>query len=309
MQWHADSSSTRGPARRPGRAGLRSVRRLLALASLLSVATRAASAQTLPIPTQDPEPVGAGNVSVGLGETYSHSDVFPLSGLSGTLLQSGLLNVHVGISPMADVFLMGGVNNELFITNRDLTAPDASLVTALGSSTHDVEDAVLGTTVRFLQETDYRPSVAVQFYMRLPNSKHPSGLGLDTMDFHFGFLGGRTYGAFRVVANLGWSILEDPVHVGIQNDVITYGGSVTRTLNKKVSAVADLSGRWNTRHGTEPVTTESRSLLRGSIRYSSGAFRVDAGVLIGLTAFDPSWGLMGGITWVVPAFKVPEAPK
>jgi hypothetical protein len=265
----------------------------------------AATAQTLPTPTQDPEPIGAGKVSIGIGESFSRRDVFPVSGLSGTLVQSGLLNVRVGVSSIADVQLTGGVNNHLLIAARDASAPDASLVAVNGTSTNDVEDAVLGTRVRFLAETPTRPSVGAEFSMRLPNSKHPSGLGMDTMDFHLGFLGGKTAGAVRVVGNVGWSILEDPVRVGIQNDVITYGGSVTLTVAAGVDVVADLAGRWSSRHGTAPVGTESRSLVRGSVRYSRGALRYDAGLLVGLTSFDPSWGIMGSVTWVVSAFKIP----
>jgi hypothetical protein len=265
----------------------------------------AAAAQTLQTPTQDPEPVGAGKVSIGIGESFSRSDVFPVSGLSGTLVQSGLLNVQVGVSSIAQVQLTGGVNNHLLIAARDPTAPDASLVAVNGTSTNDVEDAVLGTRVRFLAETPSRPSVAAEFSMRLPNSKHPSGLGMDTMDFHLGFLGAKTSGPVRFVGNFGWSILEDPVRVGIQNDVVTYGGSVSRRVTTGVDVVADLAGRWSSRHGTPPVGTESRSLLRGSVRCSRGDLRYEAGLLVGLTSFDPSWGLMGSVTWVVSAFKIP----
>lgn len=281
-------------------------RPVLGLALTIALgAARAASAQTLPTPTQDPEPIGAGKILLGIGESYSRSDVFPVSGLTGNLVQSGLLDVRVGISSIADVELTGGVNNHLSITARDPSAPDASLLMVNGTSTNDVEDAVLGTRVRFAAETSTRPSLAAEFSMRLPNSKHPSGLGLDTMDFHLGFLAGKTYGPVRVVANLGWSILEDPVRVGIQNDVITYGGLLTRTVATGVDIVADLSGRWSSRHGTPPVGTESRLLARGSVRFSRGALRYDAGLLVGLTSFNPSWGIMGGVTWVVTAFKIP----
>jgi hypothetical protein len=282
----------------------RCLRPVLALGIALGV-VRAASAQTLPTPTQDPEPIGAGKLAIGIGETVSRGDVFPVSGLSGTLVQSGLLNVRVGVSSIADVQLTGGVNNHLLIAARDPSAPDASLVAVNGTATNDVEDAVLGTRVRFLAETPTRPSVAAEFSMRLPNSKHPSGLGMDTMDFHLGFLGGKTSGAVRAVANLGWSILEDPVRVGIQNDVITYGGSVTRTVATGVDIVGDIAGRWSSRHGTPPVGTESRSVVRATVRYSRGNLRYDAGLLVGLTSFDPSWGIMGNVTWVISAFKIP----
>jgi hypothetical protein len=281
------------------------VLRTVALSVLLMGSARLGFAQTLETPTRDPEPVGAGKIAVGLGESVSSGAVFPVSGLSGTLIQSGLLDVRVGVSSMAEIQLTGGVNNHLKIGSRDPLAPDASLLTVNGTGTSDVEDAVLGARVRFAAETDTQPAIAAEFSVRLPNSKHPSGLGMDTMDFHLGFLGGKTYGQTRVVANLGWSILEDPVHVGIQNDVITYGGLIAQSVNKRVTVVADLSGRWSSRHGTPPAGTGSRSLLRGSVRYAKNSLRYDAGLLVGLTSFDPSWGVFGGITWVVTAFKIP----
>ena len=94
---HNQPRAARGASRLIRPSGLRP---MLALGFVLGLGP-AAWAQTLQTPTQDPEPIGAGKVSIGIGETFSKGDVFPVSGLSGNLVQSGLLNVQVGVSSIA----------------------------------------------------------------------------------------------------------------------------------------------------------------------------------------------------------------
>jgi len=264
-----------------------------------------AGAQSRPAVTQDSETVGSGKLLVDLGVDYQQDAFYPASGLHGNLTRWGTFDLSLGVSSIADVQLSGGIVNSLFITQRDPNAPLAPLVDVNGSRTSDVQDGVVGTKVRFVSETDGRPSFGILFSTRLPNSKHPSGLGLDTMDFNFGLLGGKTMGPIRVVGNFGWAILEDPVHDGIQNDVITYGGTLTGAIADGVALVADINGRVNTRGHTPPVGTESRSMVRLGPRLSHGRARYDAALLIGLTPHDPSWGVTGGITWIFTAFKIP----
>ncbi len=46
-------------------------------------------------------------------------------------------------------------------------------------------------------------------------------------------------------------------------------------------------------------------MLRFGARFTQGAVRLDAGVLIGVTPRDPEFGFTAGLTWVFNAFKVP----
>jgi hypothetical protein len=261
-------------------------------------------AQSRPAVTQDPETVGAGVILVDAGAEYSQGDFYPPSGLHGNLTRYGTFDVSFGVSSIADIQLDGGVRDQLFITARDPTAPLASLLRVTGSSTGDVDDGVIGAKVRFLPEAGGRPSLAIRFTTRLPNSKHASGLGMDTMDFNFALLGGKTIGPWRVVGNVGWSILEDPVRDGIQNDVVTYGGTLVRQLGPAAQVVADVNGRVDTRHGTPPVGTETRSMVRLGPRLVHGRVRYDAALLLGLTTHDPSWGVTGGLTVAFKAFTI-----
>jgi hypothetical protein len=71
-----------------------------------------------------------------------------------------------------------------------------------------------------------------------------------------------------------------------------------------VDVVGELNGRANMRSGEPPVGTESRSALRGGFRFTRGAGRVDAGVIVGLTSRDPTFGVTAGFTYVFNAFTV-----
>ena len=76
------------------------------------------SAQQRPLETQDPQPIGAGFVRVGVGTTYERGVFYTLSGLRGDLLQLPTIGLDVGLSPIADFQLSGGPYNRLSITSR-----------------------------------------------------------------------------------------------------------------------------------------------------------------------------------------------
>ncbi len=263
------------------------------------------SAQQRPLLTQDPEPIGAGQVLLEAGFDYGKDVVFPASGLEGNLLRVPLLGVSVGLSSIAEFQLTGGPYNHLAITSRS-TAPLSGMLTvpADATTTSDVEDLVVGAKIRLLSETESRPGVGFRFATRLPNAGNEIGLGLDTTDFYASLLFGKTVLSTRFVANVGLGILGDPVRGDRQNDVFTYGASLARALTTQVDVVGELNGRANMRAGSAPIGTESRGELRGGFRFTRGAGRVDAGLIVGLTSNDPSIGFTAGFTYVFNAFTV-----
>jgi len=277
--------------------------RFALVAGVLVMATNAA-AQSRPLVTEDPETVSPGQMLVEAGIDYSKDALFPASGLQGNLLRLGTFGLSIGISSIAEVQLDGGIHNRLSITNR-LNGPLSGMLTTTGDTTSDVEDVVIGTKIRFLNEGVSRPSMAVRFSTRLPNAGNESGLGLDTTDFFFGLAMGKTIQSVRVVGNLGLGILGDPVRGDRQNDVVTYGVSFARAVATGVEVVAELNGRANTRNGVPPVATESRSNLRVGSRLTRGPVRFDGAFVFGVTENDPTWGISTGFTWVFNAFRVP----
>jgi len=271
--------------------------------ALLTCAAPAA-AQQRPLDTQDPETIGAGRVLIEGGISGAHGITYPLSGLTGDLWQLPVLGVNVGVSSIADVQITGGPYNSLSITSRQ-PAPLAGLVTATGDSTHAVQDIALGAKIRLAGETAQRPSFGFRFATRLPNSKHRSGIGQNTTDFGASLLVGKTVQSVRVVGNIGYVIMSEPLDAAKQNDVLTYGLSFARALTQRAEIVAELNGWASTRNGVAPIGTESRGLLKFGGRFTQGPVRLDAGVFVGLHDIDPSIGFTTGVTYVFNAFTLP----
>jgi hypothetical protein len=275
---------------------------VLALASLF-VGAQTARAQSRPLVTEDPETVPVGNILFEAGFDITRNTFFPASGLTGTLWRIGTFGFSFGISPIAEIQLDAGLLNRLTIDSADPEAPLADMLTVTGSSTSDFEDVRIGAKVRVLSETESRPAIAIRFSTRLPNAGNESGLGLDTTDFHFGFLGAKTVQSIRFAGNFGFGILGDPIRGDRQNDVVDYGLSVARAVRTGIELVAELNGQFSSRSGDAPVGTGSRSMVRFGGRVTRGPVRLDSAVLVGVTSDDPSWGITFGMTWVFKAFN------
>ena len=273
------------------------------LAALL-VATPVA-AQQRPLITEDPEPIGAGRLLIEAGLDFAVDQQYPVSGLRGDLWRIPSLGLSIGISQIAELQIDGGLYNRLSIDSRNANAPLASMLEVDGNSTSDIQDLVIGTKLRFLSERANRPSFALRFATKLPNTSNESGLGLDTTDFFASLLIAKTVQSIRIVGNMGLGILTDPTVGNRQNDVLTYGFSLARALTDRGEVVAEVNGRASTRSGDPFPGTESRSMLTIGSRYTPGSIRFDGALLIGLTSIDPTIGFTAGITYVFNAFELP----
>lgn len=282
-------------------------RRIVGIAVALTlIAAAPAAAQQRPLVTEDPEVIGAGLVLLEGGFDYSRDILYPVSGLQGNLLRVPTLGVSFGISSIAELQIDGGIYNKLSITHRGVgPAPLAGQLNFTGDTTHAVEDIVVATKIRVLGETPSHPAIGLRFATRLPNASNESGLGLDTTDFHFQALVGKTVQSIRIVGNVGLGILGDPTRGDNQNDVLLYGVSVARAVREGTEVVGELNGRASTRGGTPPVGTESRATMRFGGRLTRGTVRIDAGILLGITSRDPGFGFTAGATWVFKGFTVP----
>lgn len=281
-------------------------RSILLAAGLLVMATAIpAFAQSRPLATEDPEVVGPGQILFEAGFDYGQDIFYPASGLRGNLSRIGTFGLDIGVSSIAEIQIKGGLRDHLAITSRS-SAPLSDMLTVPeeATSTSDFPDGMIGAKVRFSTEGARRPSMAIKFATKLPNAGNESGLGLDTMDFHFNLAVAKTVNSTRVVGNVGFGILSDPVRGDSQNDVLNYGLSVAQATRTGVELVAELNGRLNTRSNTPPVGTESRSMMRVGARFTHASVRFDAAFLAGITERDPTWGFTTGLTWVFKAFTV-----
>ena len=277
---------------------------LVCLTLAMLASARSAAAQQRPLVTEDPEPIGAGRVLIEGGIDYAHNQNYPVSGLKGDLWRVPTIGISVGLSSIAELQIDGGPFDRLHINERR-SAPLASLVTATGTTTHDVEDLVIATKIRLMAEAPGRPAIGLRFATKLPNASNESGLGLDTTDFYFSLLAAKTVQSIRVVGNVGVGILADPTSGNRQNDVLTYGLSFARAMTQQAEVVGEINGRASTRSGGALPGTESRGTLKLGGRYTRGTIRFDAGVYLGLTTSDPTIGLTAGFTYVFNAFTIP----
>jgi hypothetical protein len=271
---------------------------------VLSALAVPASAQQRPLVTEDPEPIGAGRILIEGGLDLAHDYQNPVSGLKGNLVSVPTIGLSFGLSSIAELQIDGGLFNSLSISSRDPNAPLAGLLTVAGDSTHDISNAVVATKIRFLAETPSRPAFGIRFATKLPNASNEKGIDLDTTDFSGTILVAKTVQSIRVVGNIGAGILTNPTSGVGQNDVFLYGLSFARAVTQATEVVGELNGRVSTRSNPFPGT-ETRGILKIGGRYTTGAFRIDAGVFVGLTSIDPTVGLTAGFTYVFNAFTVP----
>ena len=262
-----------------------------------------AAAQQRPLVTEDPETVGSGLILLEGGLDTYRGILFPVSGLEGNLLRMPTVGLSIGVSAIAEIQIDGGFYNRLDITDRR-PAPYSNALDFTGDRTTDVEDLVLATKIRLAGETPGRPAFGLRFATRLPNASKESGLGLDTTDFFASILIGKTVESVRIVGNAGVGILTYPAERDGQNDVLTYGLSLARAIAEGLEVVGEANGRLDFREGDPPPGVETRGAFRFGGRYTRGTVRVDAGLVLGMTASDPSFGFTTGLTWVFRGFTV-----
>ena len=276
----------------------------LALSAVL-LSGVAASAQQRPLVTEDPETIGSGLVLIEAGVDHQREIFFPASGLTGDLLRLPTFGVSLGVSSIAEIQIDGGVYNRLTVTDRQ-PAPLAFRLNFTGDRSSDVDDLVIGTKIRLVSETAGRPAFGVRFATKLPNASNESGIGLDTTDFFVSVLAGKTVQSIRFVGNAGLGIIGDPERGDQQGDVFTYGASLARAVRQGLEVVGEINGRISFEDDDNiPLGSENRGAIRVGGRFTKSTVRVDAGVILGLTSRDPSFGVTAGLTWVFRGFTIP----
>jgi hypothetical protein len=275
-----------------------------ALAALL-LSGVAASAQQRPLVTEDPETIGSGLVLIEAGVDHQREIFFPASGLTGDLLRLPTFGVSFGVSSIAEIQIDGGLYNRLTVTDRQ-AAPLAFRLNFTGDRSSDVDDLVIGTKIRLVSETAGRPAFGARFATKLPNASNESGIGLGTTDFFASLLVGKTVQSIRFVGNAGLGIIGDPERGDRQGEVLTYGASLARAVRQGLEVVGEINGRMSFEDKDNiPLGSENRGAIRVGGRFTKSTVRVDAGVILGLTSRDPSFGLTAGLTWVFRAFTIP----
>lgn len=267
-------------------------------------AVSAGEAQQRPLVTEDPATVGAGQVLVESGVDWASGVTFPVSGLRGDLVTAPAIGISVGVGPIAEIQIDGSPYRQLQITDRR-QAPVSANLNIDGSTTSDVDDVVIATKLRLLNEADRRPAIGIRFATRLPNASNESGLGQDTTDFFASLLIGKTVARVRWVANAGLAIVGDPIVAARQEDLLTFGMSLVARAWRAVDLVAEYNGRMNLAASSPVPGTENRGMARAGVRVSRGPLRLDTAALFGATSNDLDIGATAGLTWTFRAFRIP----
>lgn len=275
---------------------------LLVLTVVFSLATDTARGQERPLATQDPEPIPAGHIRAQAGVDWLHDEEFPVSGLRGELVRLPYLELAFGLGSVAEFQLASGFN--VFFVKEARFAPLSGDLDFTGDTTTDIEDPVVATKIRLQRETDRAPAVAFRVATRLPSASNESGLGNDTIDWFLALFAGKSFGPTRLVGNFGMGVLSIPTQGDRQNDVLTYGFSVTRAATSSLTFLGEVNGRVDVKGETPPGTEDRGQALLG-VRWTLGALRLDAGVLTGIHSADPDLGATVGVTWETARFSSP----
>jgi hypothetical protein len=270
--------------------------------SLFAMCPGVARAQQRPLVTEDPETIGAGRVLLEGGIEYGRGAELPVYGLDGNLWHVPAIGVSFGLGWIAELQVDSGFSR-LDVTGRG-AGPLSDVLDFDGDSTSAVRDIVLATKVRLLDEKPGRPAIGVRFATKLPNASNETGLGTDMTDFAATVLVAKTVGSLRTVGNVGFAILGDPTRIATQHDPVIYSISMARALTNAAEVVGELEGRWLPSDSDAPGA-ENAASLRGGVRYTYRAARLDAALIIGLTDVNPSFGFTTGVTWVFDAFRAP----
>ncbi len=258
------------------------------------------AAQNRPLRTVDAETVPPGTLRAQVGFDFLQDVDFPLSGLSGDLTSVGVIGLRLGVGKMIEVQLEGAVQNFLDIK------PGASFVPlelAGQRSAHDVGDFSLLTKIRIFGETDHRPSLAMRFGFKMPNSKQNNGIGTNSTDVFALFILQKHFGRLNVFSNLGIAILQATNTQFKQNDVLLFGGAFTYPLHRRVNLVGEVAGRKSTRKiSVELAGTESHSQARLGFQILAGGFMWDVAGIAGISKDDPRSGFTFGLSKDIKLF-------
>ncbi len=275
----------------------------MAIVTLLA-AVPTAEAQQRPLVTEDPMTVGAGQVLIEMGVDWARDISFPISGLTGDLLTAPAIGISVGVGPIAEIQIDGSPYRRLRIGERRV-APLSNLLPLDLTETSAVDDVVIATKLRLVNEGRGRPAFGLRFATRLPNASNESGLGHDTTDFFAAFLLGKTMKSLRVVGNAGVAIVGDPTVAARQEDLLTFGLSMAQAMPAGFEVVAEYNGRMNLANSTPVPGAENRGVARAGLRFTRGPVRLDSAALFGATSDDLDIGATAGLTWVFTAFRMP----
>ncbi len=259
---------------------------LLCLAAALPAAARegrAADETPLPLATESAQTIPRGAAVLETYAEFLDTHAVPFVSPEGSLLRAPVVSLRYGASDNVELQIEGAAQVWGFVDKNELDGK--------GEDEHEVGDFTLWTKWLALKEKKKRPAVGLRWGVKLPNVSDESGLGTDETDVYGSVIVSRALGGkSRLDANLGLAILGDPTEVRAQNDVFTYGASLTRVMSADtvlLMEVAGASGNWH---------APPRSVARLGFKwFARRRFHFFAAGLAGLASRSPDWGAIVGV--------------
>jgi hypothetical protein len=244
-----------------------------------SLAARAASAQTLPLQTEEATTARRGTLVLEVAADAIRDEPNFITGRlrdrwSGPLLRL----VH---SPSDNVEI--DVEWTARVGQRD--DPDFGSVSDFG-------DVGLRAKVRFADDTGGHPAFAARFAVLLPETSFGNGLGPNALRMSAQFLLSKAIGRLTLHGNAGLALHDEVFRPHEQRDLLAYGIAGELRLSRRASVVAEVAGL----AGKGMPGADAHSELRGGARYGGGRFTASAALRRGLARADGTWGVIAGVT-------------
>src|SRR5438477_7902626 len=150
-----------------------------------------------------------------------------------------------------------------------------------GGRRNDFGDLSLSTKIRIIDEKGRRPIISFRPTIVLPNSNDAKGIGTNTTQFFGNILWGKTIGRAFVFGNIGLGILEDPVRLRSQQDVLTYGLAAVIPVGSRFNLVSEWNGQENAQEFPSPGG-EDHGQIRLGLQFRAAGIRWDAAGVAGL---------------------------
>jgi hypothetical protein len=273
----------------------------------LVLANLPAFAQQRPLVTEDVQTVKPGAVRFETGFDFLQDKDYPVSGLNGDLARLGVVSLTFGLASNVEAEAGGVIQNFLSV-NRQFRPSAVPLQLSRANSTHDAGDFYLATKIKLRNETRRAPGLGFRFGVELPNSNQSRGIGLNQTNFFAAALVAKSLGKARVIGNLGLGILSSPINASgnispfTQNDVALFGLAATYEINRRLTLVSEVNGRYSARKNA-PLGTESDGAARLGARIRAGGLSWDVAGIRGLYPHSESSGVTFGVTYEVGLFR------
>jgi hypothetical protein len=258
-----------------------------------------AHAQQRPLVTEDPETIGSDRILLEGGFSLDTGQAFPANAIEGDVARLASFGISIGASPSVEFQIDGGLVQRLNVTARTSIPAGRTPPPEIAARTSSIEDFIIATKIRLAPEGTSRPALGVRFGTKLPTASAEKGVGLGTTDFFVSLLLAKTVQSVRTVGNVGLIVLGNPETGRDPATTLGFGLSIARALTNEFEVVGEINGRLTPFEKIVPFGLESRSVLRLAGRYTYSMFRLDFGLLAGITPRDPSFGISGGATYVI----------